>query len=542
MHGDKIGNRHVWSSHGGHGWRRPIVLMLAVLLAALGVPALSAPEAAAAANSLTISKRVDKAAPLPGESFTYTVRVSCSEDDCLDAQIQDQFSPLLEGFPIQNVSLTPSSTTIPRTVAWLPGGTTTPPAKIGTDTKLVIDLEQVLDSPVGTGIKSGQTFTAQITLKVPDDFPPGAVTIPNTASVSASNADTKTDNVDVVIDPPVELALTVTKDWRQNNQSYEPGAPSTIGLTARNTSNVNVDTLTLQEPKTAPDAAPALDASNPFTITDFTGFSNASLPAGCTNVRVDAYVKTGGTWAWQQGGSTSTPAPLVLPAGVTNAQVGGIRIVCAGDMPPGQVLSADVGLAQRSTQRDTDADLSRTPHTVNNVATGSVALDDDTMSADGRATYTVAPLIPSVAAAKNITDERITAGQSAPATISGIVGANRVARLHLADLDFFTDKVTFGGFTAPLTWPAGATSPATITYHLLGGGTQQVPALPGATPPAPSGKISGFEITWTGQIAGDETGGASFAIDTTEDAAGAAGQMTLRNTVAADVTAVNGLT
>ena len=98
---------------------------------------------------------------------------------------------------------------------------------------------------------------------------------------------------------------------------------STIALGATNTSNVGVDTLTIQEPSVAPEGAPALDADNPFTIVDFDGFGAVTLPTGASAVQVDAYVfdAVSSSWGWVTGtaGATAT-----LPAGVDPADVGGL--------------------------------------------------------------------------------------------------------------------------------------------------------------------------------------------------------------------------
>lgn len=96
------------------------------------------------------------------------------------------------------------------------------------------------------------------------------------------------------------------------------------------------------------------------------------------------------------------------------------------------------------------------------MATGSVADGDETATDDGDASYTVAPLIPTVTTSKNIEPGDITAGQSAEATISGTNGDVPVTSMTMSDLDFFTEDITFGGFTEAPSWPDDATG-ATIT-------------------------------------------------------------------------------
>lgn len=90
-------------------------ILLALLLAVMVLP-LGGIKASAAANSLEIEKTVDNATPEPGETFTYTIQVRCSEDDCLDTQITDNFPAGLAGFEVQGFNLSPSASYIPRTV------------------------------------------------------------------------------------------------------------------------------------------------------------------------------------------------------------------------------------------------------------------------------------------------------------------------------------------------------------------------------------------------------------------------------------------
>ncbi|MFI5427298.1 hypothetical protein [Aeromicrobium sp. UC242_57] len=92
------------------------MILLAAVLTMLSLPVL-ATSASAAPNSLQIDKSVDVEKPKPGQAFTYTIQVICSEDDCLDAQIVDELPDGLVGFPITGVTFSPDQS-IPRTVSW----------------------------------------------------------------------------------------------------------------------------------------------------------------------------------------------------------------------------------------------------------------------------------------------------------------------------------------------------------------------------------------------------------------------------------------
>lgn len=512
------------------------------LLVVLGLPFLDTP-AHAAEDYLQITKGVDEATPQPGQTFTYTIQVTCSEADCLEAQLTDTLPAELAGFDIVNVTMNPGPGTIPRTVTWNPGGTSTPPAQVGTSTGLVVDMAQVTNNPPGVGLVNGQTLTVQISLRVPDDYPPGtSPDIVNTAHATATNANPVQDSATVNIDSPTELAADATKTWTPASQPFNPGAASTIAMGLTNTSNVPVDTMVIQEPKAAPDPAASLDASNPFTITNFTGFSGVSLPAGCTNVQVDAYVLSGGTWSWVSGTPVAAPT-LALPTGVSNGDVGGVRITCTGEMAPNAHIGVNLGLEQRATHRNTGADLSTAQHRVDNTLVGTVATDGgDPVTDDASDDYTIMPSVPTVETNKDISPNRITAGQSASATLTTTNGAVPVTTMTVADLDFFTDEVTFGGFTSAPQWPAGATA-ATVTYYPLDGGDPvEVAFTNGAIPTPPGMPISGFAITWTGNtIQANAPSEIKFDIDSSEDAATDA-PLDLTNTVDAEVTAPNGLT
>ena len=521
--------------------KRPFVAgLLVVLLALGGVVGGVAPAALAdggPGDYLQIDKSVDKPTPQPGETFTYQVKVTCSEQDCLDAQLTDAFPAGLVGFDVESVRFTPDTT--PYAVTWT-GGSSTPPAKIAAGTAVAVDIKETTGTPVGVGMSAGTTFSMLVSLRVPDNYPPGqSGDIVNTAKVTATNANPVDSSAKINITVPENIGVGVTKAWSPNRQSYAPGTASSIALGVSNASNVNVDKLVLQEPKTAVDGSSALDASNPFTITDFTGFQNVSLPSSCTSVQVDAYVFEGGSWAWKTGPPAATPT---LPNGVTNAQVGGIRLTCVGTITPGDTVSFGLGLAQRSTQRDTGADLSTAEHRVDNVANGTATAGSRTATKDAAASYTVAPSMPTVQTAKNIEPGQITAGQKASSSLSATNGAVPVSELRLADLDFFTTDVAFGGFTSAPLWPAGAGA-AKVVYHLAAGGTHEVPFADGDVPAAPGAPVTGFELVFTGSlIQANAIANAVFSIDTTENATGGTPSVTLTNTVVSTVTAPNGLT
>src|SRR5699024_7314031 len=241
-----------------------------------------------------------------------------------------------------------------------------------------------------------------------------------------------------------------------------------------------VDTLTLQEPQAAEDGDGVLDASNPFTITDLNDF-DISMPDGAEQVQVDAYVKDGESYAWVTGDPAASAA---LPSGVDAADVAGLRVTFTGDEIERQAEgTVTLDLAQRAEHRDSGDDLSVEAHEVDNTAEGSASVGDErtTNTAEARHKITPPDLTPS--AGKEIASNEISAGDCTEATITGGNDSNgAVSELRLSDLDYFTEDVTFGGFTEGIDWPSGAES-AKVVYHFAGDeDTEDVTFASGTTP------------------------------------------------------------
>lgn len=485
---------------------------------------------------LQIDKTISSADLTAGDQFTYTIQVTCSEADCINAAITDAFPAELDGFPITNVTLTPATSVVPRDVTWGPGSPGQPTA-FGPDTTLRVDLKEPLSGDA-VGLSDGRTFAITISSQVPDDHAPGIVNFTNEAKTTADNAQPVSDSVDAVITVPRLINVDTTKTWSPATATWAPGAASTITLGITNTSRGAVEKLVLQEPKAAADGAGTLDASNPFVLHDFAGFGTTTLPTGCTSVQVDAYVLTGTTWGWVTGTAGANPA---LPAGVTNADVGGLRITCEGDaIRPNSAGSFPLNLTQRATDRNTGDSFETVTRTTDNTVSGSAHVEGvDPATDDANASHQITPTAVSANATKTISPSRIPAGDEAKATIKGTnTSSGGVSELRLSDLDFFTAQVTFGGFDSAPAWPAGATSAQFIYYPLAGGDGVVVPFASGSTPSVPAGTdISGFELVFTADDNGIEAGAeasAGFGI-ATDPAMAAGAEVPLTNEVIAAV-------
>src|SRR5699024_9941723 len=190
-------------------------------------------------------------------------------------------------------------------------------------------------------------------------------------------------------------------------------------------------------------------------------------------------------------------------------------------------------------------DLSVEAHEVDNTAEGSASVGDErtTNTAEARHKITPPDLTPS--AGKEIASNEISAGDCTEATITGGNDSNgAVSELRLRDLDYFTEDVTFGGFTEGIDWPTGAES-AKVVYHLDGDDTEDVPFDDGDTPNAPGADITGFEIVFgaeTNAIQPEASASATFTIETSEDAVGEGDDLNTTNELATTVGLANGRT
>ncbi|MGW8484553.1 DUF5979 domain-containing protein [Microbacterium sp. NPDC055903] len=527
-------------------WRSSIAAGLAVLLIALGA-AVPANAAEGDPEYLTVSKSVSKQEVSPGDSFTYTIAVNCSESSCLDAELHDALPAELAGYRLLNVTMQPGAASVPRDATWTVDGVTgsTAPTTITADTALAVDFTGAVSAPVGTGLQNGQTFTVTLSLQVPDDLLPGTQVIENTATTTATNSAPGADSATITVITPEIIDVEAGKTWDPSTQSFNPGASSRITLTATNASNGPVESVTLQEPATAVDGETALDASNPFTITDLTGLGDVTLPAGADSVQVDLYLQQAdGTWAWVPGPPS---AVAELPADVDPAEIGGVRLTFTGTaIEQDAVGSFGLDVEQRATERGTDADLSTARHTVDNVVIATASVDGrDPVADTAEADYTVTPVAIAASTSKDISPSRIAAGDSAEARIVGTNTSDTgVAELHVSDLDYFDEDVLFDGFSSAPQWPEGADS-GTLVYHPLDGSDPITVVLEdGVVPALPGVLISGFEIVFTadggGIVAGASTV-ADFTIRTTEDAIVDGDQRATSNTATTSVVAPNGI-
>lgn len=275
--------------------RRALHLVLAMLLALGSMIATQRPAAAEPEGFLTITKGVqgwtDGQVVEPGDTFTYTILITCSNTStdagCTNAQLSD---PLPEGISLNDG---------PEDIAITPSGAGEASAD-GND--ITVDFEQPLVDPAGgQGIQAGTTIEISIPVQVDEDISAelNGQDLTNTATVDGSNTDPATDDFTVVPNVPVELAASTDKSFDPDSAIASPGTGTTMTLTGGNDSNVPVDEIVMTDPTDPPGA---------FDSLALTGDLDVTLPEGAEQVQVDCYV--GGTWV--DGAPAATAA---LPAG-----------------------------------------------------------------------------------------------------------------------------------------------------------------------------------------------------------------------------------
>ena len=473
---------------------------------------LSLNKTAAGAEGSDISKLQ------PGQPFTYTLRVTCSQIVCTNVSLEDQLPQELQGFKIEAlVNLFPGSEEqwLVDNVPYTEGDPPVPamPKEVNANTKLVITKDSMATATTGTIL---------LTLRVPDDFSPqdprNGSPIANMASVEGDSANRVESTARVTPNAKKELKATASKSWGPENELYDPGAESTITLGgSAQGSNVDVDTLTITEPSGAKAGATALGANNPFRVTDFAGFDqsaidnpSATFPQGADRVKVDAYVQgPDGKWGWVE--SPDAAAAYQLPTGVTPDQVGGLRFTYSSST--GEKIPKDAPanaipfkVTQRAKDRNNDKELTNTTSRITNtIETQTTDGPDKSPVEKANAPHTITPNQINTTASKSMSPGAVAPGSVIQATIGGQNTQNAVSKLVITETgDFFDDTAKFGGFNGPITFPEGANK-GYVQYFIEGSANPRtVTFTSGATPGLKTddgedvdpSKVTGFNVVF----------------------------------------------
>ncbi len=454
-----------------------------------GLAIVAGPAAAEEQAGLLITKSASVDTVEPGDAFSYTIQVSCiysgsiTPSGCVNATVSDVVPAQ---FSVTSVLVTNYSDYLYE------------PA--GNDVSVVFT-SAFLDPVDGIGMIGGSTATVTINVIADNlSYEDDAQDIENTATFSADNPNTPpaSDTATVVPTVPLTLDTDVTKAFRPESGIASAGEPTTIDISALNTSDAGVDSLVVTEPAD-PTATP-----NPFDTLAFDSLTISQFPAGADTVQVDVY--TAGGWV------NGTPGPAaVIPGGVDPDDVRGVRVTFTSSTgtispdPDGEaIVSIDV------TQRDQgtiDGDI-----TVPNTVQSDVSRDGMMASDTGDATYTILGNVPDVDATKTFDPQYVAHGGTSDATITAQnTWTDSVTDLSVVEPAVasgasvydpgFSDAMTFEGFASAPVWPAGATG-ASITYYYADGTDETDSFAEGDLPPDPTGTgtVVRFSVDFTGDI------------------------------------------
>ncbi|MGH1564113.1 DUF5979 domain-containing protein [Mumia sp. DW29H23] len=510
--------------------RKLITLLFGVLL--LGGLLSTSPAAADGDGFLTLSKSASQPGPFqPGDTFSYTLTVGCSNtvgSGCDAAQVTDTLpAPLV---------LDPSNPEPVVVVGPAPSDVT-----LDGDNGFTVDFTGDTGSGL-TGLPTGQTVQIVVSVMVPEDATfDDAGTLTNTATVTADNAETKTDSADVTLEVPLVLDSTVTKNLTPDTPiPAVPGQSVQFEIGGANTSNAAVDELVVQDP--------ADGAADPFEYLELTGIASITPPAGADTVQVD-WQDADGVW---HTGTATTPIPddpNELLAGVDLAEVHGLRFTFSADGGTVPITPEDgqAAIVLDTETRDNVTDIPPgTTETVSNTASSQVNLGDDSSTpVTDDDTVVLERNPPSVAVDKSYAVDHLTPGQSTTATVRVTNGSTPVTEMVITDPaagtpDFVAQGITFTGFTDGVEWPVAATG-VSIQYTYDDGFTEgpktstDVDTIPG---PTEGHRVSGYTITFTGPI--DANAYANLPFTVTADPLPGDESVTTTNTASSQVTASNG--
>lgn len=478
--------------------------------AALALPLGAMPAQAAEVTSvLDVRKQASVTEAHPGDTFSYTVQVSCSsltDTGCEGAMLAD-------AVPAPFVPIS----------AAVSGASADQPTITGSDVSVTFT-QDIGDGRIG--LLDNTTATVTITVRVPDDLPYdlNGVPITNTATASAANADSKSSSIDVTTVVELELASEATKSIEPPSAVAAPGTELTVAVGGTNTSNGSVDRIVISDPA---------DPTQPgaFDLLDLQSVDAVSYPEGADTAVLSYWDPATSTWV--PGPPATAPDVPGPPAAPTAENAGGFRVEFSNSSGEATIpAGAEAGVSATMVQGDGVDGLTE-PTTVPNTSSSTVGRGDDESSATADDDYRIVldPVVVDVE--KAFDPAEVLPGETSEVGIvaknSGETELDRMTVTEPASGDFTSDAA-FDGFTAPIGWPAGADA-ATLVYRYSDGTTSPVYDLEeGVDPPGPdpSKTVAGFTVDYTGTITEGAEAGIRFDVATDPSLAG---PMTIPNTV-----------
>ncbi|MFK4730775.1 DUF5979 domain-containing protein [Agromyces mediolanus] len=478
--------------------------------AALALPLGVAPAQAAEVTSvLEVRKQASVTAVNPGDTFSYTVQMSCSsitDTGCEGATLSD-------AVPAPFVPIS----------AAVSGAAAQTPTIDGSDVEVVFT-QDLGDGR--TGLLDNTTATVTITVQAPDPMPYdlNGVPITNTATGTAVNADQAQGSIAVTPVVELELATEATKTIEPPSAVAAPGTELTATLGGTNTSNGSVDRIVISDP-----ADPGQPGA--FDLLDLQSVDSVSYPEGADTAVLSYWDPA--TSSWVPGPPATAPAVPAPPAAPAAADAGGFRVEFTSSsggatIPPG----AQAGVVATLVQGE-EVDGLADPVTVQNTASSEVGRGDDAETSTASDDYRIVldPVVVDVE--KAFDPAEVLPGETSEVGIvaknSGETELDRMTVTEPASGDFTSDAA-FDGFTGPIGWPDG-TDAATLVYRYSDGTTSPVYDLEeGVDPPGPdpAKTVAGFTVDYTGTITEGAEAGIRFDVATDPSLSG---PMTIPNTV-----------
>ncbi|GAA5033110.1 hypothetical protein GCM10025738_16160 [Microbacterium fluvii] len=468
--------------------------------------------------SLSIQKAASAGTVSPGDQFTYTIQFQCTAgtvSGCVNAELTDPMPAYL-------------------TVVGTPKVTGTANYDAGATTSSTLDV--VFTDALGggtVGLAPGKVVTVQVTVHVDDDAPASAdgTVLTNTATITADNATSKSAVASSTLAVEPTIAAGASKSFTPSSGLNTTGATTEISVTGQNGSNVPVERLVISDPVLDGSGVPTTDI-NAFTYLTLDGITGVQAPAGADTVQLRVYDPT--LPGWVAGDELPVPqSTLPIPDGVDPTVITGFQFIFRStdgdDIPPGAgaTVNGTAHLSEPIPEEELPFDISNTTETVVTTAGGRSARDADV------AHYQVGSSVIDVSAGKSFDPAVVRAGENSTATLTagndstGTIDSLTLVEPAPAGRGFFgADDFVFvqmgsadgGG----IVWPDGA-SQATITYECAG-----TPADPQTTedpntlpdPPAGCDPVTGFSVTFTGQISPGAQATIPFVVQTPTDQTG----------------------
>ncbi|KQR10544.1 DUF5979 domain-containing protein [Cellulomonas sp. Leaf334] len=453
----------------------------------LSLPLIVVPALPAAAATWGISKTETSTGPYqPGDNVQFVVTVSCSDpnaDPCTNAVVTD---PLPDGLELVSASIQSGPT----------GG--------------AIDADTTTDTVTATwpSVPNGAQAQILITAQVDPDLPYSAdgVPITNSATVVADNAPLVPANATITPVVPLVIGSTTTKEIVPEGAIAAPGTPTTMTLSATNTSNDPVDQLVVQDP-VDPTATP-----NPFTYLGYSATGDIGLPPNATTVTEEYW--DGDSWE-------------PLDDSVDPTAVQGVRYTFEGDIQPGATATIPVSVVQTDAVEELTGATTVTNDVQSSVVHPEGGQSVPTSDSD---TYVITPPNNSVTASKSFDPATVSAGAPTTVTIGATNGGDPTTSLTLTEPSPGTaspfegdDPLRFTGFGPSgdgtgVQWPANADA-AAVTFTCADGATPTLDTTTvGTLPnPPPDCEVLGFSVEFTGAIVTGAQASVPFTADTDPD-------------------------